>query len=239
MPAPASATGSNAVPLSPTGPVTVNLPNGSGSRVQVAPWRRHEILPGRAANPSSSAADSAFHASGWADFEVEEAAARVPASTVVRKASNASMAEGFGSGKTGAMTASSIPLPRKAYEVPSYLKYSVFYSRMFTYPHPSSSSPIVERDGEGAAGSSTSPRRRRTSSTPTVMASFRPKSLLAASLGANGAAQAASEDWTGASHQRTHELTIAVGLPTHWDTDDRCPLVDISSDGLGVAFCGT
>ena len=246
MPAPtatpssAAATGSNAVPVSPPGPVTVNLPGGSGSRAQIAPWRRHEILTGRAFETESMLFTPA-PAHSHSDSDDLDGPRRAPAATssAARKPSNASLADRFSGGGTGAPTASSISLPRKAFDVPTYLQYSVFQSRMFTYPHPSSSSPLVERDGDGAAGSSTSPRRRRTSSTPTVMASFKPKSLLAASLNATGAAQAASDDWTGASRRcGTLRLTSTVGLPTHWDTDDRCPLVEISSDGLGVAFCG-
>lgn len=110
------------------------------------------------------------------------------------------------------------------FPVPRYLDHSVFRSRMFTYPSPVRSPLIARHAPRASTHQAANNYSLLGPETRAPAAGSSRKSQLAASL-ASSAGQTDREDWS-------------IPLPTCWDQEDRCSLVEVSGDGLEVSFCG-
>lgn len=101
---------------------------------------------------------------------------------------------------------------QKPFPVPSYLKHSTYAAQFFTTPAPDSPFVHLPSDGTLAPGA-IAPADDRVAS---ISEGLGGGDLRLGGPGAQG----------------------TILLPTCWDEDDRCALIELSSDGLGVSFGG-
>ncbi|GAA5823350.1 hypothetical protein JCM11251_007575 [Rhodosporidiobolus azoricus] len=113
---------------------------------------------------------------------------------------------------------------QRPFPVPSYLLHSSLYAERY-YTTPNDESPYSALATPGGVGSSS------VEGTPSNGGFLRKQASLsdALAVGGEGAAAPAGEGARNAP----------ILLPTCWDEDDRCALLELSSDGLGVSFAGS
>ncbi|BGP42022.1 hypothetical protein JCM10449v2_006019 [Rhodotorula kratochvilovae] len=111
---------------------------------------------------------------------------------------------------------------QRPFPVPAYLRHAtLFFDRFETVPSAADGDLALE---DRAASSSNKGKGR---------------APLSAALGVELAAPAAAVTAMGAARSGKARENPPILLPTCWDESDRCALLELTSDGLGVSFAGS
>ncbi|GAA5874549.1 hypothetical protein JCM1840_002226 [Sporobolomyces johnsonii] len=110
----------------------------------------------------------------------------------------------------------------KPFPIPQYLRHSTASSRFYTTPSPES--PYSALD----------PPSISEEDKPRVAGELRKKASLSDALRVGD-----NVGGVGAAGSATAERDAPILLPTCWDEDDRCALLELTSDGLGASFAGS
>ncbi|GAA5932564.1 hypothetical protein JCM1841_004314 [Sporobolomyces salmonicolor] len=110
----------------------------------------------------------------------------------------------------------------KPFPIPPYLRHSTASSRFYTTPSPESPYSALDAPSISSEGK------------PSGAGKLRKKASLSDALRVGDDVGGA-----GAAGSATAERDAPILLPTCWDEDDRCALLELTSDGLGANFAGS